>query len=97
MPPTSHAASEPVRATRIQVGHRLLVQPGRLPWHEPGYNWDGQPRAWPTPGPDGTVTTVRRVERDSIPLAVGTSTLIVIFTDHGVLACAPSRVLHQVT
>jgi hypothetical protein len=38
---------------------------------------------------------VRRIERESTGLSVGTATETIVWTDHGVLVCTPSTVLHS--
>ena len=81
-------------AARLQPGAALLVEVARRRWVAPGFAWHAQPLVRPVAHRYATCTTVRRIERESTMLSGGTATKIIIWTEHGVLVCAPSTVLH---
>jgi hypothetical protein len=82
-------------AARLQPGTPLLVEVSRRRWVAPGSSWHGQPLVRPVANRHATSTTVRRIERESTVLSVGTATEVIVWTDHGVLVCTPSTVLHS--
>jgi hypothetical protein len=81
-------------AARLQPGTALLVEVARRRWVAPGSGWHGQPLVRPPANRYATSTMVRRIERESTMLSGGTATEIIVWTDHGVLVCTPSTVLH---
>jgi hypothetical protein len=81
-------------AARLQPGTALLVEVARRRWVARGFGWHGQPLVRAVANRYATSTTVRRIERESTLLSGGTATEIIVWTDHGVLVCAPSTVLH---
>jgi hypothetical protein len=81
-------------AARLLPGTALLVEVARRRWVAPGFSWHGQPLVRAVANRYATSTTVRRIERESTLLSGGTATEIIVWTDYGVLVCAPSTVLH---
>jgi excisionase family DNA binding protein len=80
-------------ASRLRTGSVMHAQLTRRRWEAPNCIWDGQPMLHPARYPLGSPTTVTQAERQSTPLTAGARTEIVLWTEHGVLICAPGTAL----
>jgi hypothetical protein len=77
-------------ATRVVAGRRILVTVGRHRW-PPSAVAAGQPQVWLTTDPAGTPVDVLRVERRHLAEYGGRGRAeVVIWTDRGVIICAPA-------
>jgi excisionase family DNA binding protein len=81
-------------ATRLRTGSVLHVQVTQRRWNAPDCSWHGQPMLHPARHPHARTTAVTQVERRSTPLTAGTGTEIILWTQHGVLICAPITMLN---